>query len=599
MKLTTTGDPAVVRAGGIVSKRQAAIVAVDVVGYTRLMEADEAGTHALWKHVSTQLIEPGVGKRNGKIVKSTGDGFLIEFGNANDAVSWAIEIQDQVGELDQQSSSGPMRLRIAVNVGDIIVEAHDIFGSDVNIAARLQEMAEPGGIVISAAVHKQTQSTLNYVSRDLGLLRLKNIDRPQRAFAIGNKAFASPATPAIARHEHYRPSIAVMPMRSLGGGSQDQYFAEGIVHDIAASLANLKELFVVSSNSTICFRDAMVEPSIIGRQLGVRYLVTGTLARAADRLQVRVELSNVESRTVIWTDRYEFPAADVFAVQDTIATKVANALLPHLRHTELQRALRKRPENLDAYDLLLQGTYRLYRLAEGDLQAAGHLLQQAIDRDPNYAAPYAMMAAWYAMVLGQGETPDPEAIKEGLLRYARLAIERNDSDPMALAIFGHCMSYVFARYEQAIEAFDRAIRVSPNSPIAWGLSSPTYAYLGQGQQAVERAEHALRLSPLDPYAYYYQTALTVAHYANQTFEEAVKWGYRTMAANPRFTANLKILAASLIALGRAPEANQITRVILEIEPSFRVGPYCSWYPIKDLEKKRLFAERLRLAGLPE
>lgn len=581
------------------NRRLAAIVVVDVVGYTRLMESNETETHALWKEMASGVIAEEVVRHRGRIVKSTGDGFLLEFASIVDAVIWSFEVQERFGVREVERPEAAIRLRIAVNVGDIIHEPEDIFGSGVNIAARLQEFAEPGGIVISGLVHEQVQPVIRYQARDLGLVHLKNIDRPVRAYAVNRDTRAGKMESGIlAQDRRHRPSIAVLPIRSLGGGAPDDYFAEGIVHDITASLANLKELFVVSSSSTICFRATDIDPAVIGRQLGVRYLVTGSMVRGMDRLRMNVQLSDTDTRNVVWAGRYDVLETDLFTTQDTIAAQVAQTLVPHLRRTEHQRALRKRPESMDAYETFLQGLYRLYRLEPGDFDGARELLLQAIERDPLFAAPYAYMAKWHIINIGQGYIPHHRKGAEEALRYAELALERDDSDPLALAVYGHTMSFLLRRYDEALAAFERAIEISPNSPVTWGLSSPTFAYTGDGAQAVIRAEEAVRLTPLDPYAFFYQTVLAVAYYTHGNYEDAVRWGYRAMAANRRFTASPKALIVSLVAMDRLDEARQVANTLLELEPGFRIEPYCAWYPIRDPEALKLYAQRLVAAGLP-
>jgi tetratricopeptide (TPR) repeat protein len=273
-------------------------------------------------------------------------------------------------------------------------------------------------------------------------------------------------------------------------------------------------------------------------------------------------------------------------------------LLPHIRFTELSRALRKPPQSMDAYDYLLQGMYRLYRLGKEDFEASRALFQKALDLDPSYATACAMMAKWYLFRIGEGYSTE-RADSEAALRYASLAIEHSPSDPLALAVYGHTQSFLFAEYDRAIDAFNRAIAASPNSAIAWGLSAPTYCYIGQGGTAIDRAQRALSLSPLEPYAYFYRTTLTLAHYFNGTYEDSVFWGRKSMAAAPRFTANMRPLIASLVALGRLDEAREVSAALIKQDPNFRVEQFCKRYPLRDAEQRALLGERLLAAGLPK
>ena len=311
------------------------------------------------------------------------------------------------------------------------------------------------------------------------------------------------------------------------------------------------------------------------------------------------ELSEVETRRVLWTDRYDVADSELFVVQDRVASRIANSLLPQLHSSALQRALRKPPESRDAYELVLQAMHRLYRYDPIDMDAARSLLLQATERDPQYALPWALLAKWHIVRIGQGYSTDDVKDSAEAARYASLALDRNATDAMALAIFGHVQSFLFGNFEVALEAFDRAVTGCPNSAIAWSLSSPTFSYLGDGPTAVKRAEYGLRLSPLDPHASFYQTALTLAHYTNGTYEEAVGLGRHTLAMSPRFTANMRPLIGSLVALGRTEEARDVARQMLAVAPQFRVDPFISRYPLSDPARKERLRQELLAAGLPQ
>jgi TolB-like protein/Tfp pilus assembly protein PilF len=560
------------------------------------MERDEQGTHNRWMSRRTVCIQPRALANKGRVVKSTGDGILLEFPSALHAVRFALEAQRELVAIARtEDDATRMEVRIAVHLGDIMPEHDDIFGDDVNIAARLLDFADPNGIVVSATIHEQVHHSVEYQLVDLGFLMLKNIERRIRAFKIGPPE-ATLSAPAVSRG--HLPSIAVVPFRTVGIEPIERYVSEGITHDLVAALAGLRELFVVSSTSTIAFAETSLDNATVCRRLGVRYLVAGCLTRAADTIRMLVELSDTDSRSVIWTDRYELRASQLFDVQNAVAAKIAYSLLPHVHNSELQRALRKPPQNMDAYDFLMQGMYRLYRLTDEDFTAARLLLEKAIEHDPNYATAYALMAKWYILQIGEGRSRDVSGDSEKALHMASKALEHNASDPLALTVFGHTKSFLFGDYNTALDAFDRAIASSPSSAIAWGLSSSTYCYLGDGPGAVARAAHALSLSPLDPYSFFYMSALTNAHYTNGTFDDAVYWGRKTMAAAPRFAANLRLLIPSLIALERLEEAREVGAAFMRLVPNFRVEEFCKWYPLKGAERRALLAERLIKAGLP-
>jgi adenylate cyclase len=574
-------------------RRLAAIFFIDVVEYCALMGRDEQTTHQRWMTMRKEVIEPTARTFGSRFMKSTGDGLLIEFESGLDAVKFALDLQRKFAG-PTEGLEGALPVRMSVHLGDVMVESDDIYGDGVNIAARLLGFGDSGNIVVSSTVHDQVYQVGHYQAVDLGLLTLKNIDRRIRAFKIGHPDMAAPQP--LAAH-HYQPTIAVLPFHWFGP-NEKRHYSEGMVLDIVASLAGLKELFVISSPSTLSFSQAAVDSSTISKQLGARYLVMGKIVCEHERIRISAELSDVEARSVLWTDRYEIPMADIFRIQDAIAEKIAYSLLPHIRNSELQRALRKAPQSLESYDYLLQAVYRMYKLTEEDSNLAKQFLEKAIERDPQYALAYAYLAKWYILHIGEGRSTDMQSDSREALRLSSLALDHNPSDPLALAVFGHASSFLFADYDKALYAFDRAIAACPSSAIAWGWSASTYCYLGDGPTAIARATHALALSPLDPFAYFYMSALTNAHYTNGTFDDAVHWGRKTMISAPRFVANLRLLIVSLVGAKRMEEARDVAASLIKNNPDFRVDAFVRWYPLKDPERRALFAERLTAAGLP-
>jgi class 3 adenylate cyclase/tetratricopeptide (TPR) repeat protein len=576
------------------SRRLVAIGFIDVVGYSRLMEADEAGTHEVWRSLTESVILPALATHAGEVIKSTGDGFLVVFRSAVEAVRWALKVQTDIASLNEKAG---MALRIAIHIGDVVREENDIFGADVNIASRLQEFAEPGGIIVSAVVHERVRSVVEYVAQDLGKKHLKNIRHPVHAFGIRPGEEPSRVRRQPDPTQRQEPSIAVLPLRVLGNASVDPYLAEGMVHDIAESLAGLKDLFVISSSSTVVLANAVNDNNAIGRRLGAHYLVSGTVRRANTRLRLHVELSEVDNHRTRWQDRYDIDESQIFATQDAISSSIARALVPHLRQSELERALRKRPEDLGAYELVLQALHKLFRFREQDFFLARDLLEQAIERDPAYSAAYAWLAYWQIFKYGQGYSQDLDVDSREAQRLSLLALDHNPADPLALAVYGHTLSFLFAEYDRALESFDRAVTFSPSSAIAWGLSSPTHYYIGEVEQAIQRAERALALSPLDPLSFFFQTSLTISHYLSGNFEESIRWGQRTFAANPRYSANMRPLIASLAATERLDEARKVARALLEVEPQFRVSAFMARYPLQDRNALTIYGERLLAADL--
>ena len=391
----------------------------------------------------------------------------------------------------------------------------------------------------------------------------------------------------------------MLPFREVDVGKEHNYFAEGIVEDIVGALASLPDLFVISRNSTSRFEREPVDIVSVGRELAVRYVLTGSVRRSVERIRIRSELADTESQRVLWTDRIEGHADDLFGLQDRLSEKVVTTIAPHIRQAEIHRALRQRPENMDAYDFMLRGLDLLYRLRRSEFDRAREMFEQAISLDPGYATPYALIAIWCSIRVGQGWSVDTRADYAEANRFAEGALERDPFDARALALSGHVRALLFHDYEGALALFDRAITASPNSAAAWIRSSPTYSYIGDAAEAKRRAQIGVRLSPLDPHLFYAHSALGFAAYTGNDFEEAIRWGRKAMAENPNYTANLRFLCASLAAAGQVAEAREVGRALLTVEPGFHVGPFCSTHAIKDPARRAAFAEQLKLAGLPE
>ncbi len=579
-------------------RRLTAVMVADVAGYVRLMEANEESVHGRLISLRDNVIEPLVAANGGHVVKNTGDGFFATFDTVRECFQCAVLVQGKVAaEEKAQKPENRLTFRMCLTLCEAIFEKGDIFGDGVNIAARLQHFGTPGGIVMSASARDQLGSSIGYPVHDLGELRLKHVARPVRAFAVQlNEAQTSPAAMPVPVG---KPSIAVLPFRSLQHDDGDAYFAAGIAEDVVGALTGLQDLLVISHGSTRNYIGNTVDPRVVRNDLGVRYVLSGSVRRSGGRVRIQTELSDTESGAVVHSDRFDGVSATLFELQDQIASQIVSIIAPHVRDAELKRVRRKRPDSLDAYDLVLRAIDLMYRLNLDDFKAARELLTQAIELDPNYAKAYAMAAKWHGLTFGQGWSSDPAHDAQETDRLASEAIRRDSGDALALALCGHHRAFLFRDYDGAIALFDRAIAAGPNSALAWTLSSPTYSYIGDGPTAIARAERGLRLSPLDPDAFWYQTALTLAHYASGNYEEAVGFGRKVAAAKPIFTANLRFLAASLGALGREAEGHEVAHLLMQLEPRFTAKRFASSYAFRDEARRRAFAEHMIQAGLPE
>jgi TolB-like protein/class 3 adenylate cyclase/tetratricopeptide (TPR) repeat protein len=575
-----------------------AVVAADVVAYTGLMETAEEATHARLMQLLSTVIRPGIAAHNGLIVKHTGDGFLAAFDSAVDATECALLIQENVARAAGEPNVPPILLRIGINLADAIIEPHDIFGDGVNLAVRLQASAEPGGIVVSATVAEQLRARGPIDLVDLGVLALKHLSRPVRAFAVPTRANIPAVSILPGALPDDRPSIAVLPFRVQPIGADDAWFAEGVIEGVIHVLSGIENLFVIGRGTSLAYAGRDVDPRAVGRDLGVRYVLSGSVRRLDNRLRIATELVDATSGSVIRSDRLDGAVTDLFDMQDLIARHVVSAIAPAVHDRELARALRKHPDSMTGYDLLLQALDLLYRLKQEEFDRARGLLQQAMASDPGFAPAYSHTATWHMFRIGQGWSPNFGEDAREAARCAIAALERDRNDAVGLAIHGQMLSFTRRDYDGALHFLDRAIAAGPSCHMAWTLSSTTSGWIGDGKRAVEHAERALQLSPLDPFAFFTEHMLSQGHYISGNYEEAVIWGRRAAARNGRLTSNLRTLAATLVALGDLAGAREIGRRVLEIEPEFSLQKFAARSPIKPGILER-HIPRLRSAGLPD
>jgi adenylate cyclase len=582
-----------------VHRRLAAILAADVVGYTRLMETHEVDTHIRLMQLRSEVLAPGVAAQRGRIVKHTGDGFLATFDTARDATRCALSLQEAVAAhtvglpADQRIS-----FRMGLNAADIILEGDDVFGDGVNIAARLQTYAPSGGVVVSSAVAEQLGGDFDVNVIDLGDLRLRNISRPVRVYALHPPMQPSRLVGEAAAGSEPRPSIAVLPFRMNLVSPDQAYFVDGIVYDIIRGLAALKELFVVSRGSTLGYSGRNIDVRAIGRQLGVRYVLYGSVQKTSTTLRIGTELSDAESGEVVRSDQYEGDLGDLFALQDRIAISVVRTIAPQVLERELMRALRKHPQNLTAYDLVLQALDLLYRMDYDSFSKARGLLEQAISYDPNYALAYSYVALWYVFRIGEIGSSAPDADAVAGARYAAQGVELGGDDAFALAVYAHAQSFLLHDLDKGREVSGRAIAAGPSSAMAWTMASATSGFLGDGPEAVSQGEQGVRLSPLDARSFWHEGLLGQAHYVNGDYEQALEWALSALNRNGLIRFNHRLLIATLDALGRGREAAEAARRFLHIQPDFHMSSYARRCPFRAAALEAWLGH-LRSAGLPE
>ncbi|MFN8524564.1 MAG: adenylate/guanylate cyclase domain-containing protein [Chloroflexota bacterium] len=581
-----------------IERRLAAILVTDMVGSVRLTETFEEGTYLWHTRVRREVVEPFVTRNGGRVVKSTGDGFLSVFGGATAATECALEMQRAIVDLTaEQPVEERLVYRMAVNLADIIVGEDDVYGDGVNVAARLQAYAEPGGVVVSGAVAEQLSSDLGVALIDLGDLHMRSLSRAVRVYSLRPQAPPSKLVGDVLSGGEPRPSLAVLPFRMHATDPAEGYFADGVVDDIIHGLAALKELFVVSRASGLGYGGTQLDVRAVGRDLGVRYVLYGSIRRSAGRLTITTELSDAETGTVIRADQYSGGMSELFELQGQIAISVVRTIAPHVHERELVRALRKQPQNLTAYELVLQALDLLYRLDYESFSRARGLLQQAVAHDPTYAPAHAYTAMWYVLRVGEMGSTDVAEDAEQAAMHAATALELEPNDSLCLAIAGHVQSYLLKDYARAVELLDRATAAGPSSAMAWSMSSVTRGFIVDGPTAVKHAEQGVRLSPLDARLFWHEGILGQAHYVSGDYPQALEWARSAYGRNEYVRFTLRLLVATCEALGQHAEAVEYGRQLLRVHPSFTLGAYAARSPFRSPVHER-WIEHLRQGGLP-
>ena len=579
-----------------VERRLAAILAADVAGYSRLMGADEEGTLVALTAYRRELIGPKIAEHRGRIVKTTGDGVLVEFASAVDAVRCATEVQRTMAERNADIPEDQrIEFRIGINVGDIIIDEGDIYGDGVNIAARVETLASPGAICLSENAYQQIKGKLALEVSDMGEQQLKNIAQPVRVFSV--RLDDAPARPALTLPD--KPSIAVLPFQNMSGDPEQDYFADGMVEDIITALSRFQQLFVIARNSSFIFKGRAMDVKQVGRELGVRYVLEGSVRKAANRLRITGQLVDASTGAHLWADRFEGTIEDIFDLQDRVTENVVAAIAPKLEQAEIERAKRKPTESLDAYDYFLRGMAGFHELSKKGNTEALRLFYRAIELDPDFAAAHGMAAWCYVIGRVQGWIIlDPQAIAEAR-RLAQRAVELGKDDAIALSAGGFALAVAIREPNRAAIFIDRAVALNPNLAMAWFANGWVRTYVGEPDLAIQHMARAMRLSPFDPRLYSMQTAIGYAHFYAGRYEEALSWSEKAVRAQPNWLPGIKLMAASYALGGRLAEAQKAMTQMLEIDPSRRIcnlrdiaGPYRS----EDLARVE---EGLRKAGLPD
>jgi adenylate cyclase len=577
----------------------AAIVAADVAGYSRLMGLDEVGT-ARTLRAHRKITDALVAKHGGRIVKTTGDGVLLEFPSVVDAVECAVAVQAVMAERnDGVPSDRRMLFRIGINLGDILIEGEDILGDGVNIAARIENECEPGGVYLSDDAYRQVRGKTSFVFDDLGEKSLKNIDRPVRLYAVRSVSFSTEATPAVADKPlplPDKPSIAVLPFENMSGDPEQEYFADGMVEEIITALSRFKSLFVIARNSSFTFKGKAVDIKEVGRRLGVRYVLEGAVRKAAGKVRITGQLIDAVTGAHLWADRFERDLTDIFALQDEVTVAVVSAIYPKVLETETEMATRRRPENLTAYDLYLRAQKQWYLWTREGISEALQLAHRALDLDPRCILAAAGAANWHLNNVSVGYATDPQFDRNEAIRLSRLALSLDENDAGALGIAGWVTAFFIGDFETAIDFADRAVARNPNSGGAWRYRGYTYRSAGQYEEAMRSWERAIRLDPLDPALHVTLGGIGSSLIELRRFDEAAAVTKKALRQSASFSGTHRVLVSALAHLGHDVEAREAAARLLEVDPRFTIS---GWIARGGHTNSKLLIEGLRKAGLPE
>ena len=575
-----------------VQRRLAAILATDVVGYSALMERAEEATYAEFERLKRELIEPSLSRHEGRLIRTTGDGALAEFASPLAATRCALEIQDHLA-----SSGSSLTLRVGLNLGDVIVGQNgELYGDGINIAVRLEGIADPGGILMSEKVYSEVDGKLDGGLEDRGEQYLKNIAKPVRAYAVCTGTHGAPtgglgAVPQLPD----KPSIAVLPFQNMSGDPEQEYFADGMVEEIITALSRFKSLFVIARNSSFTFKGRAVDIKEVGRRLGVRYVLEGSVRKAAGKVRITGQLIDAVTGAHIWADRFERDLTDVFALQDEVTIAVVSAIQPKLVQTEIAIAARRGPENLTAYDFYLRAIPQYYPATrEGNAEAI-RLAHRALELDPQFATVAALAGVCHMQNILWGYAIDPQFDRKEAIRLSRLALSIDDDDADTLAWASLISAFMVADCESEIETVDRAVALNPNSFNAWHCRGWVYRNAGLQEEAIRSFERAFRRSPLDPRLQFTFAGIGMALVELGRFDEAIVVGKKALRQNTLYSPTYRCLAAAFAHLGRDAEAREGAARVLEFDPAFTIS---AWLARGGNSNAKLLIEGLRKAGLP-
>jgi TolB-like protein len=580
-------------------RRLAAILAADVVGYSKLIGDDEAGTLAAFKTLRTGFVEPLVAEHRGRVVKLLGDGFLVEFASAVDAVNCAVAWQK---DIRQRQSGKPFQFRIGVNLGDIVIDEGDIFGDGVNIAARLEAQAQAGGVLVSEAVHDQVSKKIDVTFEAAGEVRLKNIDRPVRVWRWGGDGTIEVATAgasgiAATLPLPDKPSLAVLPFDNMSGDPEQEFFADGMAEDIITALSRMPWFFVIARNSSFTYKGRAIDVKQIAGELGVKYVLEGSVRKSGNRLRITAQLIDATTGQHVWAERFDRQIVDIFDIQDEVTQAIVGAIAPEFLSVEAKQARKKDPALLDAWECVMRGRAHLWKMGRDDASQARRLFERAIELAPSGEFGTSDLAIVFHLEAYYRWTDNPEDSLARMVETAEKAVVADDTDVWALTILS--WANIFAhRWEEALPPVERAIELSPNFASAIGLRGAVHSLLGNPEQGIADHAEAVRLSPRDGMMVFWTMGLYWAYHCMARYDEAAETARRGIRLAPHNPTFRRQLASALWSLGREEEARCAVKDYLEIAPGHTTAD-AGKVPSRDREPVDRFVEALRMAGLPD
>jgi adenylate cyclase len=572
-------------------RRLAAVLAADVAGYSRLMGADEEGTLRRLKTFRRTLVDPAIASHRGRIVNTTGDGMLVEFASAVDAARCAAEIQRGIAAQNENTADeSRLEFRIGIHLGDIIFDDNDIFGDGVNIAARLETIAEAGGLCISDDAQRQIRGKVDIEFEDMGLQVLKNIAEPMRAWRM---KLAGNIERRLTLPD--KPSIAVLPFQNMSGDPEQEYFADGIVEDIITGLSQFKSLFVIARNSSFTYKGRAVDIKMVGRELGVRYVLEGSVRRAGGKVRLTAQLIEAAQNKHLWAEKLDGDLSDIFELQDALTMKIVSSVVNRLEQAEMDKARARPTSSLDAYDLYLKGMALLKY--DRHYEKAYDAFTKAFALDPNYAAAYGMAAQCLLVLQNEKSSLSVDARAEAI-RLARMAATLGQQDANAMARAAHVLANFERQYDLAKELVDRAVMLNPNLGFAWQIRGWVSIMRGEGECGLDSFSTVLRLDPVDPARAGAWAGLACAYNNLGNFEAGCQWATRAVEAQPAMF-SLAYFVINAVPAGRIQEAQDAVAKMLALNPQTKISNARQLCHTRDTAWSNRMMDWFRQAGLPD